>query len=172
MKIISCTFDHAPQILDIFNDAILHTTALYDYQPWTMETMQQWFATKAAGNYPIIGIVDESGRLAGFGSYGAFRIRPAYKYTIEHSLYVHKDFRGKGIGKIILAEIIRNAQEQQYHCMVGVIDASNAASIHLHNSMGFTLSGRIHQAGFKFGKWLDTDFYQLLLNTPEHPIDG
>jgi phosphinothricin acetyltransferase len=172
MKLISCTEAYASQILDIYNDAILNTTALYDYKPRTMETMQVWFETKRLNNFPVIGIVDETGRLMGFGSYGQFRIRPAYKYTIENSLYVHRDFRGRGLGKILLAEIIEKAKSQQFHCIIGVIDAENQISIGLHESFGFEHVGTFKEVGFKFGKWLDAAFMQLTLQTPEYPVEG
>jgi phosphinothricin acetyltransferase len=172
MKLISCTEAYASQILDIYNDAILNTTALYDYKPRTMETMQVWFETKRLNNFPVIGIVDETGRLMGFGSYGQFRIRPAYKYTIENSLYVHRDFRGRGLGKILLAEIIEKAKSQQFHCIIGVIDDENQISIGLHESFGFEHVGTFKEVGFKFGKWLDAAFMQLTLQTPEYPVEG
>jgi phosphinothricin acetyltransferase len=105
----------------------------------------------------------------GFGTYGIFRERPAYKYTIEHSLYVDKYHRGKGIGKIILQEIIKNAAIQDYHCLVGGIDSTNETSIRLHKNFGFEFCGKIKQAGYKFSKWLDLDFYQLILKTPITP---
>lgn len=172
MQIIACNDDFAPQILDIFNDAILNTTALYDYKPWTMETMRVWFETKRQHNFPVIGLVNNEGRLMGFGSYGQFRVRPAYKYTVENSLYVHRDFRGQGLGKILLAEIIKNAKDQNYHCIIGVIDAANDVSIGLHQSFGFEQVGVFKEVGFKFGKWLDAAFMQLTLQTPEIPVEG
>ncbi|HEX8377367.1 MAG TPA: GNAT family N-acetyltransferase [Pedobacter sp.] len=137
MKIISCDFSHAHQILEIFNDAIVNSTALYDYQPRTMENMKTWFELKANNDYPIIGIVDKKDQLMGFGSYGTFRAWPAYKYTVEHSLYIHKNFRGQRLGKIILSEIINNAISQNYHCLVAGIDSTNEASINLHKVCGF-----------------------------------
>ena len=172
LKIVFLTQEYATQILEIFNDAILNSAALYDYNPWTPDTMKSWFELKKEHNFPVIGIVDNKKRLLGFGTYGVFRIRPAYKYTIENSLYVHKDFRGKGLGKILLDEIIKNAILQNYHCIVGVIDSSNITSISLHKSFGFRFSGRIEQVGYKFNRWLDADFYQLILKTPELPVDG
>jgi L-amino acid N-acyltransferase len=96
MNIIRCDEAYAEPILAIFNDAIANTTALYDYHQRTPEVMQQWFEDKRKGNYPVIGVVDETGRLMGFGTYGVFRVRPAYKYTVEHSLYVDAQFRGRG----------------------------------------------------------------------------
>jgi L-amino acid N-acyltransferase len=160
------------QILEIFNDAIMNSTALYDYKPRTMEMMEQWFAVKEKGNYPVVGVVDEFDALLAFGSYGIFRDRPAYKYTVEQSLYVHKDHRGKGLGSIIIKELISHAERQNYHCIIGGIDSTNAVSIGLHKKFGFVLSGRIIHAGFKFNQWLDLEFYQLILKTPEHPVDG
>ena len=172
MKIISLTREYANEVLDIFNDAILNSTALYDYKVWTEDIIESWFETKHLNNFPIIGLVDDKNNLLGFGSYGTFRIRPAYKYTVENSLYVHKDHRGKGYGKVLLSEIIKNATTQNYHCVIGVIDSANKVSVELHKSFGFEWSGTIKQVGFKFGKWLDADFYQLILPTPVEPKDG
>ena len=169
MKIILCTSDYSSQILEIFNDAILNSTALYDYKPRTMENMDAWFALKSKSNFPVIGLVDEQNSLLGFGSYGTFRAWPAYKYTVEHSLYIHPNQRGQGLGKILLAEIIKSAQLQQYHCLIAGIDSTNEVSIKLHISHGFEFSGRIKHAGYKFSNWLDLDFYQLLLETPLQP---
>jgi L-amino acid N-acyltransferase len=173
MTIIQCDYQrHAQPILAIFNDAIANSTVLYEYKPRTMETMAAWFDTKAKGKYPVIGVEGESGELMGFASYGAFRAFPAYKYTVEHSVYVDARFRGRGLGKRLMKEIIAAAQGQNYHTMVGVIDASNLVSIGLHEAFGFTACGSILQAGFKFGRWLDVLFYQLILATPSQPVDG
>jgi L-amino acid N-acyltransferase len=171
MKIIDCDKSYSRSILEIFNDAIINSTALYDYKPRTMENMENWFTIKTSNNFPVIGVVDEQNELLGFGSYGTFRAWPAYHYTLEHSLYIHKDHRRKGIGKILLKEIIARAVEQNYHCLVAGIDSSNTVSIKLHESFGFEFSGRIKQAGYKFSRWLDLDFYQLILPTPEHPVE-
>ncbi|MFA5045711.1 MAG: N-acetyltransferase family protein [Paludibacter sp.] len=164
-----CTEKQLPEILAIFNEAILNSTALYDYKPRTLDMMYSWYADKQKGNYPVIGAFDQEGTLLGFMSYGVFRVRPAYKYTIEHSVYVRSDMRGQGIGKVLLKEIIKKAEEQNYHVLIGGIDASNSASIQLHEKEGFVSCGLIKQAGYKFGKWLDLAFYQLILKTPENP---
>ena len=181
MKTIQCGPQHSEAIRTILNDAILHTTALYDYLPRTPEMMETWFAAKVKGNYlagqvkanyPIIGLENEAGELMGFASYGIFRAWPAYKYSIEHSVYVDARFRGFGVGRQLMRQLIEDAQAQGYHMMIGGIDATNTASLALHRSLGFTHCGTIKQAGFKFGRWLDPDFYQLILPTPEHPLDG
>jgi len=172
MQLKPCTEKQLPEILDIFNDAILNSTALYDYKIRTMETMNAWYEDKLKGNYPVIGVFDENDVLMGFATYGMFRVRPAYKYTVEHSVYVRPDKRGMGIGKTLLKEIIAQAIEQDYHVMVGVIDASNTVSMRLHENEGFVLTGIMKEVGYKFGKWLDAAFYQLKLVTPELPIEG
>lgn len=173
MQLISCDVDtHATAILDIFNEAIASSTALYDYKPRAPESMARWFKTKAANRFPVIGSVSDSGELMGFASYGTFRAWPAYKYSVEHSVYVHKDHRRKGLGLTLMKELVAAATQQQYHVMVGGIDITNAGSIALHEQLGFVHSGTIRQAAFKFGRWLDLGFYQLLLETPAHPVDG
>jgi L-amino acid N-acyltransferase len=173
MKLIQCSYEnHAQAILDIFNEAILNSTALYEYKPRTMQTMEAWFAAKAAGDFPVIAAIDDDGAFLGFASYGPFRAFPAFKYSMEHSVYVDSNHRGRGVGKVLLQEIIRLAQQNQLHVLVGAIDAANAGSIALHKQLGFEHSGTIKQSGFKFGRWLDLAFYQLILRTPSEPIDG
>jgi phosphinothricin acetyltransferase len=172
VEFVTCTFEsHAAAILDILNDAIVTTTALYDYHPRPPASMTGWFAAKQAGRFPVIGAVD-AGALLGFASYGAFRAWPAYKYSVEHSVYIHKDHRGKGVGRALMEQLIAAATAQQYHVMIGGIDMTNRASIVLHEKLGFEHAGTIRHAGFKFGRWLDLGFYQLLLPTPSHPTDG
>jgi L-amino acid N-acyltransferase len=164
--------EHGAAILAILNHAIVNSTALYDYKPRSPESMRVWFETKRKGAYPVIGAVGDDGALIGFVSYGTFRAFPAYKYTVEHSVYVHHEHRGQGLGRELLTRIISRAGKQGYHVMVGCIDANNQASIRLHEKLGFTHSGTIKQAGFKFGRWLDLVLYQLTLSTPENPTDG
>ncbi len=166
MNLAPCARAHAPEILAIFNHAILHTTALYEYEPRTPAVMETWFNTKEAGGYPVIGAFDADGALAGFASYGTFRAFPAYRYTVEHSVYVHPEKRRLGVGRRLLHAVIAAAQAQDYHVLVGVIDAANAPSIRLHTESGFTPCGRIRRAGYKFDRWLDVEFYQLVLPTP------
>ncbi|MEO8153525.1 MAG: N-acetyltransferase family protein [Rhizobacter sp.] len=173
MQFVSCTEErHAAAILAIFNDAIANSTALYDYKPRTTESMLGWFATKRSGGFPVIGLEDEAGALLGFTSYGTFRAWPAYKYSAEHSIYIHPDHRGKGLGRQLLEAIVAAARERGVHTLIGGIDVGNAASIALHLSLGFEHAGTIRQAGFKFGRWLDLGFYQRILDTPAQPVDG
>jgi L-amino acid N-acyltransferase len=173
MRFVQCMHErHALAILDILNEVILTSTALYDYKPRSLESLVDWFRAKDAGRYPVIGAEGDNGDLLGFASYGTFRPWPAYKYSVEHSVYVHKIHRGKGIGVALMRQLVACATEQQYHCLVGGVDVANAASIAMHEKLGFKHAGTIRQAGFKFGRWLDLGFWQLLLTTPTQPCDG
>jgi L-amino acid N-acyltransferase YncA len=173
MKRVDCEpRRHSAPILAIFNEAIANSTALYDYEPRSAQSMIGWFDAKMRGRFPVIGFENDAGELLGFGSYGTFRAWPAYKYTVEHSLYVDQRFRGQGVGRALLSAIIEAAQKQDYHVLVGGIDAANTTSIRLHESLGFTHCGTVKQSGFKFGRWLDLAFYQRILATPATPVDG
>jgi L-amino acid N-acyltransferase YncA len=163
---------HASAILAIFNEAIANSTALYDYQLRTDADIVAWFDGKARKNYPVICAENDAGELLGFASYGQFRERPAYKYTVEHSVYVDTRFRSQGVGRVLLRAVIEAAEKQDYHVLVGGIDASNTVSIRLHEKLGFQPCGIVRQAGYKFGRWLDLAFYQLILRTPAAPVDG
>ncbi|KHK57917.1 acetyltransferase [Ralstonia sp. A12] len=173
IRLIDCSeAEHASAILEILNEAIVNSTALYDYVPRPPQAMETWFAAKRAGGFPVVGAVDGTGKLLGFASWGTFRAFPAYKYTVEHSVYVHHACRGRKLGERLLRELIRRAKEKQVHVLVGCIDAANAASIGLHARLGFVHAGTVKEAGFKFGRWLDAAFYQLNLQMPEQPVDG
>ena len=157
-------------ILEIYNDAILNTTAIYDYTAHTLEDRIQWYEKKKQDGYPLL-VFEENDKVVGFATYGPFRAYPAFKYTIEHSVYVHKDYRNLGIGKKLLKELIDLSNEDEYATMVACIDSLNENSIKIHKKFGFTYSGTITKAGFKFDKWLDLAFYQLDLKGPKFPLE-
>ncbi len=164
MNVIDCTLArHGAAILDILNEAIIHSTALYEYEPRAPESMHDWFAVRQTRGYPVLGIEADDGSLLGFASYGVFRGFAAFQYTVEHSVYVHVGHRGRGIGERLLRALIDRARLQGLHVLVGGLDASNQASIALHRKLGFVPAGTITQAGFKFGRWLDLAFWQLTL---------
>lgn len=173
MQIVACTHaEHAEAILAIFNDAILHSTALYEYHPRPLSSMATWFDLKRECGFPVIGAVDADGTLLGFASYGTFRAWPAFKYSVEHSVYVHREHRGKRIGEALMQALIEAATSNGVHVLVGGIDMRNAPSIALHEKFAFAHAGTIREAGFKFGRWLDLGFWQRTLSTPAHPVDG
>ena len=173
MKLVDCTLaQHGAAIVGIFNEVIENSTAVYDYVPRSPATMEPWFATKTASRFPVIGTEDGDGNLLGFATYGTFRAWPAYKYTVENSVYLRPEARGRGIGHVLLARLVEVARERDVHVIVAGIDATNAASIALHTRHGFVHAGSVRACGFKFGRWLDLALYQRTLDTPEHPVDG
>jgi phosphinothricin acetyltransferase len=162
IKIQPATTEHLPGILEIVNHNILHSTAVYDYDSKPQSFIEDWFTEKQGSNWPVI-VALEGDKVVGYGSYGPFRFKQGYRFTIEHSVYAAPGHSGKGIGKLILTELIRLAKESGYHCMIGGIDASNTGSIEFHKKFGFVETGIIRESGYKFGKWLDLMFMQLLL---------
>jgi phosphinothricin acetyltransferase len=161
--IIACGERHLPAIREILNDAILHTTALWDEEPRTMEGIAQWFELRQRGGFPVIGIPSGDDTLAGFATYGPFRTQCGYRFTVEHSVYVEKSHRGQGIGKALMRALIDTARARGVHMLVGAIDAANEGSVRFHRGLGFVHCGTIREAGYKFGRWLDLEFHQLIL---------
>lgn len=151
-----------PQILEIVNHAILHTTSNYLYDAQTLDDQARWFDDKKSKGFPIF-VADQNGVAIGFGTYGTFREKIGYQFTVEHSLYVAEAFIGKGIGRLLLEALIEKANSDGYHTMIGGIDASNKESIAFHKKFGFVENGIIKEVGFKFDKWLDLQFMQLIL---------
>lgn len=149
-------------ILDIINYNILNSTALYDYNIRSYEQQKAILEEKINKNFPVI-VAVEHGKVVGFGMYSEFRFREAYKYTVEHSVYVDKDHHGKGIGKLLLYELIQLAKNQKLHTMIAVIDAENQGSVEFHEKFGFKTVGIIKESGYKFDRWLHSVFMQLIL---------
>jgi L-amino acid N-acyltransferase YncA len=151
-----------PELLSIYNDIILHTTAVYDYEPHTMDMRKQWWDTKRQQGFPVFVAMHE-GKIVGFSSIGPFRAWAAYKYSVENSIYVAAEARGKGIGKLLLPPLIEAAKKLQLHTIIAGIDATNEASLKLHKSFGFKEVAHFREVGWKFGRWLDLKFLQLIV---------
>jgi L-amino acid N-acyltransferase YncA len=149
-------------IVDIINYNILNSTALYDYLPRTLEQQEAIFEDKLKKGFPIIVAVNE-GKVVGFGYYSEFRFREAYRFTVEHSVYVANDFHGKGIGKVIMENLIHLAKNQKLHTMIAVIDSENQSSVTFHEQFGFKTVAVLKETGFKFDRWLHSQLMQLML---------
>lgn len=149
-------------ILDIINFNIINSTALYDYNIRTYEQQKSILEDKLSKGFPVI-VAEIDSEVVGFGMYSEFRFREAYKFTVEHSVYVNQHFHGKGIGKILLQELIRLAKDQKLHTMIAVIDEENQSSIEFHEKFGFKTVGVIKESGYKFDRWLHSVFMQLIL---------
>ena len=149
-------------ILEIVNYNILNTTSIYDYEPRTLAQQIAIFEEKTTNNFPLL-VIEIDQEIAGFSTYGTFRFKEGYKFTVEHSVYVSVKHQGKGLGKLLLSQLIETAKKQKRHTMIAVIDAENQNSVTFHEQFGFETVGLMKESAFKFKKWLDTVFMQLIL---------
>lgn len=152
-----------PGILEIYNDAVLHTTATYDCEPRTLEQRRQWFEDHRRDNYAVFIAADEAARIVGWSALNPFHARPGYRFTTENSVYIAADRRGQGIGKQLLEPLLEAARVRGLHAIIAAIDATNDASLRLHARFGFERVGHFKQTGFKFGRWLDVIYMEKIL---------
>ncbi len=150
------------QILAIYNEVIRNSTAVFSEVELTRAGGERWLAAKLDQGFPLVVARDADG-VSGFGTFGEFRAWAGYRNTVEHSVHVRVDRRGRGIGRRVLLELIERARAMQKHVMIAGIDADNAVSIGLHRRVGFETAGHLHEIGFKFGRWLDLVLLELVL---------
>ena len=150
-------------MLDIYNEAILNTTAVYQEETHSLSMRKRWFEDKQQAGLPVFAAYLNE-QFVGFSSYGPFRNWPGYRFTVEHSVYVAAGFRGMGIGKKLVKSVIEHARQQGMHVIIAGIDAAGEASIGLHLSLGFTEVAYFKEVGYKFGRWLDLKFLELILD--------
>ncbi len=163
MLIRPATHADLPGILEIYNDAVLKTTASYDYEPRTLEQRTQWFEERRRDGYPIFVAVDDSDAVAGWSALNPYHARMGYRFTAENSVYVAASARGQGIGGLLLGPLIEGAKARGLHAIIAAIDAENEASIRLHAKLGFEKVGHFKEVGFKFDRWLDVVYMQRLV---------
>lgn len=156
-------------ILAIYNDAVQHTTAIWNDTPVDRTNRAAWLAARTAAGYPVLVATAADGAVLGYASFGDWRAFDGYRHTVEHSVYVHRDARGRGTGHALLAALTGRARALGKHVMVAAIDADNLASLALHRRLGFTETGRMPQVGCKFGRWLDLAWMQLRLDERQQP---
>ena len=156
------TENDLPQILNIYNDIIKNTTAVYYYEPHTLEMRKAWFDERKKLGFPIF-VAEEDDIILGMSTIGPFRLPTAYKFSVENTVHVAAHARGKGIGKLLMPPIIEAAKELKMHTIIAGIDASNEVSLHLHKSFGFEEVAHFKEVGFKFGRWMDLKFLELIV---------
>ncbi|MFN4275730.1 MAG: GNAT family N-acetyltransferase [Ferrovibrio sp.] len=154
--------DDSEAIRAIYNDAVVNTTAVFDYEPRSAEAQMAWLQMKAEQNLPVL-VAEENGTVLGYASYGQFRPWPAFQFTVENAIYIAPNRRGRGIGRLLLGELIAVARERGRRSMVAGITAENTASLALHEKLGFERTGLIRDSGWKFERWLDLVFLQRIL---------
>ena len=163
MTIRDAVAEDVPAILAIYNEVIASSTAVYRDTPATLDDRLDWFNARRAQSYPILVAADDSG-LLGFASYGDFRAWPGYRFSVEHTVHIRADQRGRGVGSALMRVLIQRAIAQGKHVMIGGVDAENEASLRFHERLGFVRAARLHQVGFKFNRWLDLVFVERVLD--------
>ena len=151
-----------PPILEIYNDVIATSTAIYRDSPATLDDRLAWWRAKLEPGYPTL-VADDDGAVIGFATFGEFRPWPGYRFTVEHSVHVHRDHRGRGVGTALMRPLIERAQSLGKHVMIAGVDADNLGSIAFHERLGFERVAHFRQVGFKFNRWLDLVFLQRIL---------
>ena len=164
MRIIPADFErHAPYMLALLNDAVLHTNWVYDCDPHPESYMREYFDEHAAGNYPVLAAESDDGAFLGFASCGAYRHHQGYLHAAEHSVYVEPPARRTGVGTALLACLEDECRRIGIHTLIGVIDSENLPSIELHRKCGYEYAGTVREAGRKFDRWLTIVYYQKIL---------
>lgn len=162
--------DDLCQLQEIYNDAILHTVATFDMEIKDLKERKQWFYEHEKEPYVILVEEDEKReQLCGYASLSCYRERKAFARSVEISIYVHKDYRQKGCGSRLMEAVLSYAKKHpQIHVVVSLITSENAASIHLHEKFGFVYCGQLKQVGYKLGRWLNLNIYQLSYGEVQH----
>jgi len=153
---------------DIYNDAVLNTTAIWNEIAIDLDNRRAWLELRAQQGFPVL-VAEDAGEVLGYASYGPWRAFDGFRETVEHSVYVRADQRGKGVGPQLMQALVDRARAQGLHVMVAAIESGNAASIRLHERLGFATTGQMPQVGQKFGRWLDLTFMQLTLDPRSAP---
>lgn len=163
VRVRLATIDDAEATRAIYNREVSGSTVTFDLVPRTVEAQRAWISAHAGAHPAVVAVDEDTGAVAGFGSLSAYRDRPAYSTTVEDSVYVHHDWRGRGVGRLLLAELVRLATVHGFHAVMARIVGGHEASIRLHESCGFALVGVEREVGRKFGRWLDVALMQRLL---------
>ena len=171
MHIRHATFDDLEAILEIYNDAVINTVAIWNEQTVDLQDRRGWLIQHEDHGYPVLVGVDDNDDVLGYATFGDWRPWEGYRHSVEHSVYVRSDRRGGGIGKRLMRELIDCARTTGKHVMVAGIEASNEGSIRLHKKLGFQEIGTLREVGSKFGRWLDLTFMQLILDDAANPGD-
>lgn len=166
-RVRAATESDLPAILAIYNEVIANSTAVYALEPATLDERRSWFTSRSAAGFPVLVAVGPGGDVLGFASFAEWRgAWPGYRYTVEHSVHVRHDVRGRGIGCALVESLFPLALDVGKHVMIGGIDATNDASIRFHDRLGFEPVAHFREVGHKFGRWLDLVFMQRFLDPP------
>nr|WP_304664726.1 GNAT family N-acetyltransferase [Stutzerimonas zhaodongensis] len=156
-------------ILQIYNDAVQNSTAIWNDRVVDLDNRRAWLAERHEQGYPVLVAIDDQQKVAGYASFGPWRPHDGFRHTVENSVYVSPDHRGSGIGRSLMQVLIERARQLEKHVMIAAIESENRASIHMHQQLGFMHAAQMRQVGCKFGRWLDLTMMQLTLNRKPEP---
>lgn len=168
MDIREATIRDVPGITEIYNDAVLSTTAIWNETEVDHANRMTWLEDHQQSGFPVLVAVEDHDVL-GYATFGQWRNWEGYRHTVEHSVYVREDQRGRGLGRRLMMELIHEAREAGAHVMVAAVESENTGSVALHQKLGFEQVGHLKQVGTKFGRWLDLTFLQLMLDEDPAP---
>lgn len=151
------------QMRGIYNDVLATSTSIFSTVPRTSEEQRRWFEDRLGQGWPVIVLCDDE-RVLGYATYGAFRSWPGYRHTVENSIYLSQDARGRGLGTKLLSVLVERARAQGLHAIIAGIDGDNVGSMRLHEKLGFTKVAHLKEVGRKFDRWLDLVFFQRILS--------
>ena len=173
-KLRDATLSDVVGMLSIYNEVVETSTAIYSESLADADYMREYIKSRVADGFPVFVLEstqDESGEnptILGYGSYGLFRARPGYRFTVEHTVHIASKARGGGAGSALLCALIKRAKAEGYHVMVGAVDSANAPSLRFHKRAGFQIHSALPQVGRKFDRWLDMTFVTLCLAQEEN----
>jgi L-amino acid N-acyltransferase len=167
LDVLAAEESHLPEITEIYNDAVIRTTAIWNDVQVDVENRRAWLAEREALGCPVLVAVSDLGRVLGYAALGNFRPFDGYRFTVEDSVYVRSDGRRRGTGRALVTALMDRARALGKHRMIAAIEATNSASIRLHESLGFERCGTMSEVGFKFGRWLDLAWFSASLVTAQ-----
>jgi phosphinothricin acetyltransferase len=172
LEIRECRESDLEGLVAIYNDVVRTSTAIYRDEPATLADRREWWQSRVTQRYPLLVAIDDRG-VAGFASFGDFRAWPGYRFTVEHSVHVRADCRGRGVGTSLMRPLLASAAALGKHVMVAGVDADNHGSLRFHERLGFVRVAHFREVGFKFGRWLDLVFLQrTLTDSSDIPAPG
>ncbi len=156
----ACEESDMRAVTEIYHHHVLHSPATFELVPPTFDDMLERYRTIKRGGFIYL-VAEQAGEIAGYAYVSSYRARPAYRFTVENSVYIRPGFERRGLGRMLLRALLKECEKRPFRQVVAVIgDSANTASIELHRSLGFELTGTFRAVGFKFGRWLDTVLMQ------------
>jgi L-amino acid N-acyltransferase len=159
------TREDVPAILEIYNDAVLYTTASAEHEPRSLDSRYEWYDEHVREGFPIFVAANDLGAAVGWSALSRHKERYGYRFTVENSIYVHPQWRGQGVGKLLMPPLIEAARAMGMHTILAGVSGDNEVSLRLHEQFGFVRVAQFREVVYKFGQWLDVIYLQQFLDS-------